>query len=361
MTIFTNAGSNRKQCPQCHLVFIGDVQTCPCDGSVLAYTSLVSYDAEVVPGYRLEREVGSGGSAKVYKAVCLQTHEPVAVKILHEWHVDDLDQVEHFNKEAELTSRLSSRHTINVKDFGTLPDLRPYMVMDYIDGQPLSSFIENEPVSADWALPIFVQIAWGLAHCHALGIVHCDIKPSNILLSEQGDDRNVVKIVDFGIAKSVHDLNGTGSPEGETRGSPLYMSPEQCMGRVLDNRSDIYSLGCLMYEMLTGRPVFFAAEAVAVMKKHVYETPMPFFLSPNEGAAGLEKIVLKAISKKVGDRYQDISRLQIDLQRCLASMRSQQAVERRRRMQVVQPLYAVPAVSAVQAVPPAEAVRPIVA
>ena len=347
VTDSTSAGPNRKQCPQCHLVFIGNVVSCPCDGSLLLYTAIPLTDAHQIEGYRLEREVGSGGSAKVFKAVCLKTHQPVAIKILHEWHINDVDQLQHFNKEAELTSRLSSRHTINVRDFGTLADGRPFMVMDYIDGLSLSSFIENEPVSADWALPIFVQIAWGLAHCHALGIIHCDIKPSNILLADENSERNVVKIVDFGIAKSAHDLMGTGSPQGETRGSPLYMSPEQCMGRVLDHRSDIYSLGCLMYEMLTGRPVFFAAEAVAVMKKHVYETPMPFFLSPTEGAAGLEKIVLKAISKKVEDRYQDISRLQIDLQRCLATMRSQQSVARRSRMQVLQVVQ--PALKAVPA------------
>ena len=338
-------GSNRKQCPQCQLVFIGNVINCPCDGAQLIYTAVALAEADIVPGYRLEREIGSGGSAKVYRATTSRTHEPVAIKILHLWHVNDEDMVAHFKLEAELTSRLSSRHTINVKDFGTLEDGRPFMVMDFIDGVSLHSFVENEPVSPDFALPIFIQTAWGLAHCHALGIVHCDIKPSNILLSEDEGERNVVKIVDFGIAKFTHDRLGGLSPQGETRGSPLYMSPEQCMGRPLDQRSDIYSLGCMMYEMLTGRPAFFAAEAIEVMKKHVYEEPLPFFLSPSEGACGLEKIVMKAMAKKVEDRYSDISRLQIDLQRCLAKMRSQQASARRQRMQIVQPISAAQAVS----------------
>ena len=304
----------RKFCQHCHLLFIGEVATCPTDGSVLVAASVADDEANLVPGYRLLREVGIGATAKVFKAVRLADQSEFAIKILHPWLLEDFDTVCRFSNEAEISSRLSSCHTVSVEESGRLADGRPFMVMEYIEGFDISTVLEKqEPMAPSWAVPVFMQLASGLAHCHDQGIVHKDIKPANVLLAEMGG-KIVVKIVDFGIAQQTLAGNVVSLLRaGETVGSPMYMSPEQCMGRVVDQRSDIYSMGCLMYEILTGQPVFFAEDAVTLMKKHVYQEAAPFVLLPTRQVILLEKIVFKAMAKNPFDRYQNVHAMLKDL------------------------------------------------
>jgi serine/threonine protein kinase len=312
-------------CFVCNLEYMGDLKQCPCDGSKLTLVSEPPDQPDIVPGFRLEGEIGQGAAGRVYKAVRIGTTEPVAVKILHLSLVNDLDLVQRFKQEAELTSRLSSRHIVAVRQYGLLNDGRPYLAMDYIDGSCVSSIVDKEgSMAPQRALPIFIQVATGLAHAHAHGIMHRDIKPNNIMLIDMEGECDVVKIVDFGIAKH-WSKDGSGmAPQtlaGEAIGSPLYMSPEQCLGRAVDQRTDIYSLGSVMYETLTGRPIFTGANAFTIMTKHIHETPQAMGLPKFPAFADIERIVLKALAKRPAERYATVNDLKSDLEFCLYNLK----------------------------------------
>jgi len=269
-----------------------------------------------VSGFLIEKEVGQGATGKVYKATRRTNGETVAIKILHLSLLNDVELVKRFKLEAELTSRLSSHHIVTVKEYGLLHDARPFMVMDYIEGCCLSQIIDqNGALPARQALPIFTQVALGLAHAHERGVMHRDIKLNNIMLIPVEDELQTVKIVDFGIAKqwlkSCADTALTRT--GEAIGSPLYMSPEQCLGRGMDYRTDIYSLGAVMYEVLTGRPIFKGSDAVSVMAQHISDVPEPMALPPSPATKALERIVFKALSKKPEDRYVNAYDMRADL------------------------------------------------
>ena len=204
-----NPPSFSKFCLVCHLTFQGDVKKCPCDGSPLTVIHDREVRLDLIPGFKLEGESGHGSTGKVYRATRLSNGETVAIKILHLPLVDDLELVLRFKQEAELTSRLSSKHIVGVKEFGLLNDGRPYMIMDYIEGPCVSTIVHAEgAMDVERALPIFIQVATGLAHAHEQGIMHRDIKLSNIMLVDQDGEIDVAKIVDFGIAKQWHRWNG---------------------------------------------------------------------------------------------------------------------------------------------------------
>jgi serine/threonine-protein kinase len=287
-----------------------------------------------LPGYRLEDEIGTGSTSKVFKARRTATNELVAVKILYPSLVDNWETVKRFQQEAELTKRLTSRHIVAVQAHGLAKDGRPYMVMDYIEGVTVNSLFDKEGALApERALPILIQVAAGLAHAHNHGIMHRDIKPNNLMLMDKHNKRDHVQIVDFGIAKKWAESGNNSTimtPAGDSIGSPLYMSPEQCLGKGMDHRTDIYSLGTVMYEMLTGRPVFTARDAVAVMTKHVKEAPAPLGLPESAAFAGIEHIVLKALAKRANDRYAHISERKSELQFCVDRMRMENRIVEKR-------------------------------
>jgi len=315
-----NNPSGKQICLYCGLVFIGAVDRCPADGDKLVAAMVHPEEAKLVPEYHLEREVGRGGTSTVYRAVRLKDRQVFAIKIMHPWMATDERAIARFCKEVELTARLDSAHTMKAVGYSVLADGRPYMIMDYIEGRTLTALLRSErQLQPERALPLFIQMAWGLAHCHALGIVHGDIKPGNILVHADGER---VVIADFGIAKHLDEPSLLAA--GETVGSPTYMSPEQCLGRDFDQRTDIYSMGCLMYEVLTGRPVFFSEDPVSLMKMHVYTQPSPLRLAAaaaptTQANVALEQLVLTALAKNPDMRYSDISRLQIDLQKSLSA------------------------------------------
>jgi serine/threonine protein kinase len=317
---------SKRFCFVCNQVFTGDLMKCPSDGSPLTVVSEPQNNPDIVPGFRLEKKIGQGATGMVYKAACLRTSEVVAVKILHLSLLNDLDMVKRFKQEAELTSQLSSPHIVAVKKFGLIDDGRPYMAMDYIDGSCVSSIIEDEGAMAPHrALPIFIQVAAGLAHAHAKGIMHRDIKLNNIMLIEKNNERDIVKIVDFGIAKQWAQKDGNTSPPltlaGEAIGSPLYMSPEQCLGKTMDNRTDIYSLGSCMYEALTGRPLFTGENAFTIMTKHIHELPEAMDLPQFPAFIEIERIVFRALAKNPDERYATVTDLKSDLELVLRTLR----------------------------------------
>jgi serine/threonine protein kinase len=300
---------------------------CPNDGTPLTIVDEAQQAPEVVPGFRIDREIGTGATGKVYIATCLHTSQQAAIKVLHKSLVNDLELIKRFKQEAEWMSKLSSPFIVSIKRYGLVPDGRPFMAMEYIEGSCISAVVSRQgPMSPYRALPIFIQVASGLEHAHANGIVHRDIKPNNIMVTDQKSGSDKVKIVDFGIAKQWLKLEEASilplTLDGEAIGSPLYMSPEQCLGLKVDHRTDIYSLGAVMYETLTGRQVFPADTAYNIMSKQIHDTPPPMGLPQLPAFAHLERIVLKALAKNPVNRYATVNDLKADLHICLHDLRA---------------------------------------
>jgi serine/threonine protein kinase len=259
--------------------------------------------------YEILSVLGRGGMSLVYKARHKFMNRIVAVKVLLEQLVTDEAAVQRFQQESQAASTLNHQNVVTVYDFGQTPNGQAYFVMDCLEGASLSDVIEKDGrVEVKRALNLFEQICDGLDHAHKKGIIHRDLKPNNIVLLEGEGGQESIKIVDFGIAKII---SSDGTPQqrltqtGEIFGSPFYMSPEQCQGFPLDQRSDIYSLGCLMYETLTGYPPQMGESFVATALKHINDPP-PSFASMAPGAdlpKQIEFVVAKCLEKNPKDRY----------------------------------------------------------
>ncbi|MBX9669034.1 MAG: protein kinase [Candidatus Obscuribacterales bacterium] len=306
----------RKLCIACKQEFFGDEVSCPNDGTTLTPLTMEnSIGSTIGDKYEILAVIGGGAMGLVYKARHTLMKRVVAVKMLHPNMLPDAGTIMRFKKEAEALSCLNHPNILTVFDFGISTQGQPYLVTDYLEGQTLGELLEQNPI-VPWqrTVNIFMQVCSALAHAHKNGVIHRDIKPSNIMLTEFEDQIDVVKILDFGIAKVVSEENENSSQltrTGEVFGSPLYMSPEQCRGKSLDARSDIYSLGCVMFRTLTGQPAFFGQDLVECLYKHVNE-PAP---SLNEVAPEanvppeLEAVVLKSLNKDPLARYQSMGEL----------------------------------------------------
>jgi len=228
--------------------------------------------------YELLGLAGQGGMASVYKARDLRDNKEVAVKVLDR-DLANMDSVlERFQKEVSAASAMAHENLAAVYDSGVTEDGRPYIVMEYMRGQTLAQLLKKRAkLSLNEFAEIFVQVAKGLAHAHRRGVVHRDIKPSNIMLYTDVKEKLGVKLLDFGIAKSLADIDETSlhlTHTGQVIGSPFYMSPEQCRALPVDTRSDIYSLGCVMFEAITGGVPFKGETALDTLYKHIHE-PAP--------------------------------------------------------------------------------------
>jgi serine/threonine protein kinase len=228
--------------------------------------------------YELLGLAGQGGMASVYKARDLRDNKEVAVKVLDR-DLANMDSVlERFQKEVAAASAMAHENLAAVYDSGVTEDGRPFIVMEYMRGQTLAQLLKKRAkLSLNEFADIFVQVAKGLAHAHRRGVVHRDIKPSNIMLYTDAKEKLGVKLLDFGIAKSLADIDETSlhlTHTGQVIGSPFYMSPEQCRALPVDTRSDIYSLGCVMFEAITGGVPFKGETALDTLYKHIHE-PAP--------------------------------------------------------------------------------------
>jgi serine/threonine protein kinase len=268
--------------------------------------------------YELLSLLGTGGMSAVYKARHAFMRNIVAVKLMHPRLLSDTQSIKRFQQEARAASRLKHPNAITVYEFG-ISGGQPYLVMDYLEGLSCADMIKKEGrIDVERCLSIFIQACDALADAHERGIIHRDLKPSNIMIIKESGDDCFVKVVDFGIAKIVSEggesLKLTNT--GEVFGSPLYMSPEQCMGQNLDPRSDIYSMGCLMYEALTGRTPFTGKNVLETILKQTSE-PAPG-LGAIEGdvrvVQKLDAIVLKCLAKAPEQRYQSMNELRADLE-----------------------------------------------
>ena len=270
--------------------------------------------------FKLNSLLGNGGMGYVYKATDLALKKTVAVKMLRPHLASDPTSIRRLQQEALATSSLDHPNTVAVRHFDMTSEGEPYLVMDYLDGVSLTRLLTEEGrIEVPRAVKMSIQIAEAVQSAHEKHIVHRDLKPSNVLLITHDGRPDFVKVVDFGIAKVINPDEGDGPPTmtmtGEIFGSPLAMSPEQCRGDKVDFRSDIYSFGCMMYEMLTGKPVFQERHTLAVMYKQMNEMPESFKVACPEAKIPpkLEAIVFKALQKDAKNRYQSMKDMIADL------------------------------------------------
>lgn len=280
----------------------------------------IDYSEIVADRYRIVSLLGHGGMGAVYKVEQIFLKQTFALKTLTAKNFTDI-AIKRFQKEAQAAGKLTHPNLVRALDFGILKNGNPFYVMDLVDGDNLAEYSRKiGSLKVEEVFKIFIPICFALGYAHTEGIIHRDIKPGNIMLAKTGNptDPFVPKIVDFGIAKLTNAEDGTSvnlTQTGEVFGTPLYMSPEQCYGKNLDNRSDIYSLGCVLYEALTGAPPFTGESALALMMKHQSEKPA----SLKEASLGrefpdnLEKIVLRTLEKDPNLRYQRLEDLASDL------------------------------------------------
>lgn len=284
----------------------------------------------VLDKFKVVELVGLGGMGSVFRVTHVHLGTVFALKCLNKEQPKD-HTWRRFQNEAKAAHILDHPNLIKVHDFGLLPGRRPYFVMDFVDGTTVADEVQRLgrlPVKR--CLRIFIQVAFAIAYAHENGVIHRDLKSSNIMVVKGEGDEELVKIVDFGIAKltGADEFNQqTLTKTGEIFGSPLFMSPEQCMGLNVDLRSDLYSLGCMLYEALTGAPPFIGESALATMMKHQSEPP----LSLKEASMGidfpkeLERIVAKLLEKDPNSRYQNASLLAADLIHLESQLRNDSA------------------------------------
>ncbi|HEY9786251.1 MAG TPA: serine/threonine-protein kinase, partial [Candidatus Obscuribacterales bacterium] len=266
--------------------------------------------------YIIGDKLGQGTAGVVFKAQHRFLNRSLAIKILQPASIVDPATVTRFKREASLVSTLNHPNIVSVYECGVSALGLPFLVMEYLEGKSLNDILEIEGrLEPNRMLPLFLQACEALQHAHDLGIVHRDLKPSNIMISRLSDGKERLKLVDFGIAKAIESEDDTLTREGAFVGTPLYMSPEQVKGEGLDSRSDIFSLGCVMYETLTGHKPFMGSNMFHTLLKRTIETakPMSEVCPQHNVPEALENIVFKAMAIMRCDRYQTIACLKDDL------------------------------------------------
>ncbi|HKN49099.1 MAG TPA: Stk1 family PASTA domain-containing Ser/Thr kinase [Actinomycetota bacterium] len=269
--------------------------------------------------YEVTGPLASGGMAEVFIARDRLLGRPVALQILHPEFARDRAFIERFRREAQSAASLNDPRIVSIYDWGSDGGTY-YLVMEFVEGKSLKDLIQSEgPFTTERAEEIAADVCSALHFAHRHGIVHRGVKPANIMVNSEG----TTKVMDFGIARAITDSGATVTQTGTVLGTANYLSPEQAQGMPVDARSDVYSVGVVLYEMLTGQVPFKADTAVAIAYKHVREAPKPPSLLNPDITPALDAVVLKALSKNPDNRYQSADEMRLDLQRLLAG----QAVE----------------------------------
>ena len=256
---------------------------------------------ETISHYKIIEKLGEGGMGIVYKALDTTLDRQVAIKFLPPHLSKDEEATKRFIHEAKAASALDHVNIGTIHEVDKTSDGRTFIVMAYYEGETLRERIDRSDITVDEALDITTQIATGLAKAHEKEIVHRDIKPSNIIITRDGE----AKIIDFGLAKLAGKTRLT--KEGSTVGTAAYMSPEQARGEESDHRSDIFSLGSIVYEMLAGKPAFKGEHEAALLYEIVHEEPKPLVTHREDLPEDVQSIVDKALKKDPGERYRNAS------------------------------------------------------
>ncbi len=332
-----------KVCPRCFTRFPDAERFCLHDSSVLVEEEDIARLGTSIGNYRLDRILGRGGMGTVYCGEHVYIKKPVAVKVLHPQFARYQEAIHRFLREARAATSINHANIVDVTDFGILADGPVYFVMEYLEGKSLEDLIEKDgAVDLHRALNVANQIALALEAAHAVGVIHRDLKPDNIMLlkkpgrrdlvrmapdqtwiTEREESYDFVKVLDFGIAKVlIQDELMADTVQGAVFGTPEYMSPEAARGEDVDHRADVYSLGVIMFDMLCGRPPFEAPQSSEVLSMHIH-TPAP---SPREFAPHREitemadAVVMKAMQKDPALRYQDMGEFRTDLANAYGSI-----------------------------------------
>jgi len=309
-----------KICPVCSRQYPDDIRFCQDDGTTLRAAGPTSslVGQVIADRYHVTKKLGEGGMGQVYLAEHVKMGRKNAIKVMSPSMMHDPDAVKRFKREAENASRISHPHVCAIYDFGETPDGLIYLAMEFVEGDPLTAIIEREgalPLAR--ATAIFKQTAEALQAAHDLGIVHRDLKPDNIMVARNRDGADLVKVVDFGIAKAVggDEAGQKVTKTGLVVGTPEFMSPEQLSGDKVDGRSDLYSLALVYFRMLTGELPFQADSVQEMMVKRLTDDPAtlaatrPDLTFPD----GLQQILDAALARTPAERYQTVAKFADDV------------------------------------------------
>lgn len=279
-----------------------------------------AYSAKQFGQYRLSLKLGTGGMGEVYVAEHLLLKRPCAIKVIKPHQSSDPKMLERFEREVRSTAKLTHWNTVAIYDYGRAEDGTFFYVMEYLPGLNLSQIVKMfGPLPAGRVIHLLVQICDALAEAHHHGMVHRDLKPANIFASKRGSKYDVAKLLDFGLVRRTVRREGQAASPSAAVGSPLYMSPEQAIGRPMDHRSDIYSLGVTAYFLLTGQPPFRFPEPMKVLRAHAKKTPPSFESMGVDVPSDLAQVIMKCLSKSPDDRYPDVESLRQALLHCSAA------------------------------------------
>jgi serine/threonine-protein kinase len=310
-------------CPECGAT-LPTAGHCPADGTALAARGEDVLLGTTIGVYRVARLLGIGGMGRVYKGVHPTIGSRVAIKVLSRECSDRRDLVDRFFAEAKAVNLIRHESIVNVLDLATLPDGRPYIIMEYLDGAPLASLIDYG-IEHQAALPLggiarlAAEVLDALGAAHAKGIVHRDLKPDNVFVAPSGRP----KVLDFGIAK-LTDVNNASTRTGSLLGTPHYMSPEQAAGRAVDHRADLYAMGVILFECATGQKPFLAEALFDLLRMHVEAPPpSPRALRPDMPPE-LERVILTALAKAPDQRFASANAMSLALQHATAQLAPEQ-------------------------------------
>ncbi|PKN24696.1 MAG: hypothetical protein CVU65_11000, partial [Deltaproteobacteria bacterium HGW-Deltaproteobacteria-22] len=315
-----------KSCPACNASYDDNVTFCAKDGTKLLEAGSTNENSRIGMvldnRYRLIKLLGEGGMGEVYLAEHVYINKKVAIKLLRSEITSSTEAVQRFYQEARSSSAIGHENIIEIEDFGKLDDGTIYLAMEFLAGHPLADLMLEGAMDLARGFDFMVQIAEGLGAAHAKSIVHRDMKPENVFIIRDKHGREKVKILDFGIAKMTSsDGEGHGlTKTGTIFGTPHYMSPEQAMGKALDHRTDIYSVGVIMYEMFTGSVPFKAESFMGILTQHITAAPPePRNLRPDLPQAVVD-LILKAMDKDPNKRHQDMGEMIMDLHRVMVEL-----------------------------------------
>ncbi|HEY3804933.1 MAG TPA: serine/threonine-protein kinase [Kofleriaceae bacterium] len=302
----------------------GQAGFCPSDGTPLVPIGDDTLLGAQIGPYRIARLLGIGGMGRVYKGVHPQIGSRVAIKVLSRECSDRPDLVERFFSEAKAVNVIRHENIVNVLDLATLPDGRPYIVMEYLDGAPLASAIEaartDMPLSIGGIARLASEVLDALGAAHGKGIIHRDLKPDNIFVTPSGR----AKVLDFGIAKLVPELGGSATHTGSLLGTPQYMSPEQAAGKPVDARADLYAIGVILFECATLQKPFVADSLFALLRAHIEaQPPLPRALRPDLPPQ-LEHVILTALAKTPEQRFASAQAMNLALQHATQQLTAEQ-------------------------------------